>query len=107
MHVHSMACFDLMVVCKGFCCLFLPCPSAECHVVTQVGLQGVDNGSIRFAGLRVPRDNLLDRFASVDRSGNYSSPFSPGRRFGATLGELTGGRVGLCSSSLGVLKVWS
>ena len=71
----------------------------------QVGLQGVDNGSIRFAGLRVPRDNLLDRFASVDRSGNYSSPFSPGRRFGATLGELTGGRVGLTSSSIGVLKV--
>jgi acyl-CoA oxidase len=27
------------------------------------------------------------------------------RRFGATLGELTGGRVGLVSGSLGVLKV--
>ena len=71
----------------------------------QVGLQGVDNGSIRFAGLRVPRDNLLDRFASVDRSGNYTSPYSPGKRFGMTLGELTGGRVGLTSSSIGILKV--
>ncbi|KAK9869050.1 hypothetical protein WJX84_008987 [Apatococcus fuscideae] len=70
----------------------------------KAGLQGVDNGSIRFAGLRVPRDNLLDRFASVDRSGNYTSPYSPGKRFGMTLGELTGGRVGLTSSSIGILK---
>ena len=35
------------------------------------------------------------------------SPFSMNRRFAATLGELTGGRVGLCCSSLAVLKVCS
>ena len=35
----------------------------------QVGLNGVDNGAIRFTHVHVPRDNLLDRFASVDRSG--------------------------------------
>ena len=71
----------------------------------QVGLNGVDNGSIRFSGVRVPRENLLDRFGSVDSSGQYRSPFSASRRFAATLGELTGGRVGLTCSSLGVLKV--
>ncbi|EIE21705.1 long-chain acyl-CoA oxidase [Coccomyxa subellipsoidea C-169] len=70
----------------------------------KVGLNGVDNGSIRFLGVRVPRENLLDRFASVDRSGQYRSPYSASRRFAATLGELTGGRVGLICSSLGVLK---
>ncbi len=64
----------------------------------------MDNGSIRFLGVRVPRENLLDRFASVDRSGQYRSPYSASRRFAATLGELTGGRVGLICSSLGVLK---
>lgn len=71
----------------------------------QVGLNGVDNGSIRFSGVRVPRENLLDRFGSVDSSGQYRSPYSATRRFAATLGELTGGRVGLTGSSLGVLKV--
>ena len=73
----------------------------------QVGLNGVDNGSIRFSGARVPRENLLDRFGSVDSSGQYRSPYSATRRFAATLGELTGGRVGLTCSSLGVLKVCS
>jgi acyl-CoA oxidase len=57
-----------------------------------VGLNGVDNGAIRFTHVRVPRENLLDRFASVDKSGRYASPLtSEGRRFAATLGELTGG----------------
>ena len=55
--------------------------------------------------MRVPRGNLLDRFGSVDKSGRYSSPLtSQARRFAATLGELTGGRVGLCCGSVGVLK---
>ena len=70
----------------------------------KVGLQGVDNGALRFRGARVPRENLLDRFARVERGGGYSSDFSPGKRFAATLGELTGGRVGLSCSSLAVLK---
>ena len=71
----------------------------------QVGLNGVDNGSMRFTGVRIPRGNLLDRFCQVDRGGKYSSPFSPSRRFAATLGELTGGRVGLTCASIGILKV--
>lgn len=74
--------------------------------MSQVGLNGVDNGAIRFTHVRIPRENLLDRFASVDRAGRYSSPLpSAGKRFAATLGELTGGRVGLTAGSLGVLKV--
>ena len=82
------------------------CPNRRWEIgLLQVGLNGVDNGSIRFSGSRVPRENLLDRFGSVDSSGQYKSPFSASRRFAATLGELTGGRVGLTCSSLGVLKV--
>jgi acyl-CoA oxidase len=41
-----------------------------------VGLNGVDNGAIRFSHVRVPRTNLLDRFGSVDKSGRYSSPLT-------------------------------
>jgi acyl-CoA oxidase len=71
---------------------------------TKVGLQGVDNGALRFSGVRVPRDALLDRFATVGPGGVYSSSLSPSARFGATLGELTGGRVGLAGASLSILK---
>jgi hypothetical protein len=31
----------------------------------KVGLNGVDNGAIAFHGVRIPRENLLDRFAQV------------------------------------------
>ena len=73
-------------------------------VAYKVGLQGVDNGAIRFTHVRVPRENLLDRFASVGRDGKYASPLeTEGKRFAATLGELTGGRVGLTFASLGML----
>lgn len=44
--------------------------------VHQVGLNGVDNGAIRFTYVRVPRTNLLDRFGTVDKSGRYSSPLT-------------------------------
>lgn len=71
----------------------------------QVGLNGVDNGSIRFTGVRIPVDNLLDRFGQVDNQGKYTSRLSASKRFAATLGELTGGRVGLTCASVGILKV--
>jgi hypothetical protein len=49
----------------------------------QVGLNGVDNGAIRFTHVRVPRTNLLDRFGTVDKSGRYSSPLTnQARRWG-------------------------
>ncbi|PSC71176.1 acyl-coenzyme A oxidase peroxisomal [Micractinium conductrix] len=81
-------------------------PGVEIHDCGyKVGLNGIDNGAIQFTHVRIPRENLLDRFATVDRSGRYSSPItSAARRFAATLGELTGGRVGLTAASVGVLK---
>lgn len=58
------------------------------------GLPGVDNGTLRFDSVRVPRENLLDRFGAVDAAGRYSSPIdSPGRRFFTMLGTLVRGRV--------------
>ena len=46
-----------------------PCCPTHTHdrsraVAPQVGLNGIDNGAIRFTGVRVPRDALLDRFAT-------------------------------------------
>ncbi|KAJ7569225.1 hypothetical protein O6H91_01G067700 [Diphasiastrum complanatum] len=71
----------------------------------KVGLNGVDNGALRFHGVRIPRENLLNRFGDVLENGEYSSDLpTVSKRFAATLGELVGGRVGLAHGSVGVLK---
>ncbi|KAL6337859.1 hypothetical protein AAG906_002324 [Vitis piasezkii] len=82
-------------------------PGVEIHDCGhKVGLNGVDNGALRFRSVRIPRDNLLNRFGDVSRDGKYTSNLpSINKRFAATLGELVGGRVGLAYSSVSVLKV--
>ncbi|XP_022929316.1 acyl-coenzyme A oxidase, peroxisomal [Cucurbita moschata] len=84
-------------------------PGIEIHDCGhKVGLNGVDNGALRFRLVRIPRDNLLDRFGEVSRDGKYKSSLpSINKRFAATLGELVGGRVGLAYSSASVLKIAS
>ncbi|MFF2371788.1 acyl-CoA dehydrogenase [Agromyces sp. NPDC058110] len=60
------------------------------------GLNGIDNGRLHFTGVRVPRENLLNRYGAVAEDGTYSSPISsPGRRFFTMLGTLVQGRVSL------------
>ncbi len=69
------------------------------------GLNGVDNGRIWFDGVAVPRSALLDRFASVDASGEYRSNIpNPARRFFTTIGALVGGRVSVGAASISVAK---
>ena len=60
----------------------------------KLGLNGVDNGRIWFDHMRIPRKNLLNRFADVNAEGLYSSPIaSASKRFFTMLGTLVGGRV--------------
>ncbi|RZS09702.1 hypothetical protein BHM03_00040815 [Ensete ventricosum] len=82
-------------------------PGIEIHDCGhKVGLNGVDNGALRFRSLRIPRDNLLNRFGDVSRDGKYTSSLPTiNKRFAATLGELVGGRVALAYSSVGILKI--
>ncbi len=72
----------------------------------KMGLNGVDNGRLWFDQVKVPRDNLLDRFGQVDEKGNYSSPISSkSRRFFTMLGTLVAGRVSVASAGLSAAKV--
>lgn len=60
------------------------------------GLNGIDNGRLAFDEVRVPRQNLLNRYGDVAADGTYSSDIaSPGRRFFTMLGALVQGRVSL------------
>ncbi|KAK1378709.1 Acyl-coA oxidase [Heracleum sosnowskyi] len=72
----------------------------------KFGLNGVDNGALRFRAVRIPRDNLINRFGDVARDGTYTSSLPTiNKRFASTLGELVGERVGLAYSSVGIMKV--
>lgn len=71
----------------------------------KLGLNGVDNGRIWFDQVRVPRENLLDRFGQVADDGTYSSPIeNPSRRFFTMLGTLVGGRVCVPRTGLSATK---
>ena len=71
----------------------------------KLGLNGVDNGRIWFDHVRVPRENLLNRFGDVDENGEYSSPIeNPSRRFFTMLGTLVGGRVCVPRAGLSAAK---
>lgn len=64
------------------------------------GLKGVDNGTFTFDNVRVPRENLLNRFADVSEDGEYSSPISSdGARFFTMLGALIRGRITVGASA--------
>jgi acyl-CoA oxidase len=71
----------------------------------KMGLQGVDNGRLRFSAVRIPRDNLLDRFGTVAEDGVYSSPVrSPGARFFTMIGALVEGRICIGGAGLAVAR---
>lgn len=71
----------------------------------KMGLNGVDNGRIWFDQVQIPKANMLDRFASVNDLGKFTSPIaSDNRRFFTMLGTLVGGRIGIPRSGLSALK---
>jgi acyl-CoA oxidase len=71
----------------------------------KMGLNGVDNGTISFNQVEIPKENMLDRFASVNDKGEFESPIpSDNRRFFTMLGTLVGGRIGIPRSALAAAK---
>ncbi|OXA95692.1 acyl-CoA oxidase [Flavobacterium oncorhynchi] len=71
----------------------------------KMGLNGVDNGTISFDNVVIPKENMLDRFASVNDKGEFESPIpSDNRRFFTMLGTLVGGRIGIPRSALSAAK---
>jgi acyl-CoA oxidase len=72
----------------------------------KLGLDGVDNGRIWFDHVRIPRENLLDRYAQVAADGTYTSPIeNPTKRFFTMLGTLIQGRISVSGASVSATKV--
>ena len=93
----------------GVHCFFVPIRTEAGEMLPGVqseddgvkgGLNGIDNGRLAFDHVRIPRENLLNRYGDVAPDGSYSSPIdSPGRRFFTMLGALVQGRVSLDGSA--------
>lgn len=72
----------------------------------KMGLNGVDNGRIAFDDARVPREDLLDRFASVAADGTYASPIEdPDKRFFTMLGTLIQGRISVAGGAVAASRL--
>ncbi|WP_396931325.1 acyl-CoA dehydrogenase [Mycolicibacterium sp.] len=78
--------------------------TSDCHY--KGGLPGVDNGRIMFDNVRIPRDNLLNKYGDVAEDGTYSSPIeNVNRRFFTMLGTLIRGRVTVGGSAAAAGRV--
>lgn len=95
---------------KGVQSFFVPLRSPETHeplpgikigdVGSKMGLQGVDNGWIQFDHVRVPRFNMLRRYASVTREGKFIQTHKAQMAYAALIGT----RGTLVTLSNGMLK---
>ena len=117
MHSRMASVFGQLIVKgenKGIHCILVPLRDQDHRLLPgirvedngyKLGLNGVDNGRIWFHKVRVPRENLLNRFGDVDQNGNYSSTIeNPSRRFFTMLGTLVGGRVSVPKAGLSAAK---
>lgn len=71
----------------------------------KAGLNGVDNGRLTFDHVRIPRENLLNRFADVAPDGTYSSSIeNETARFFTMLGTLVRGRISVAGGAGGAAQ---
>src|SRR5439155_10534249 len=72
----------------------------------KAGLNGVDNGRLYFEDVRIPRDNLLNRYSDVAKGGSYSTLIeNETKRFFTMLGTLVQGRISVAGGAGSATKV--
>ena len=53
----------------------------------KIGLNAMDNGWIQFDHVRVPRENMMMRWAVVERNGDFAAPPNPAIAYASTITE--------------------
>ena len=71
----------------------------------KIALNGIDNGTLAFNQVRVPRENLLNRYSDVDEDGNFTSSVSSiSSRFFQHTERLLSGRLCIASACMGAMR---
>ncbi|MBV8142275.1 MAG: acyl-CoA dehydrogenase family protein [Verrucomicrobia bacterium] len=71
----------------------------------KMGLNGVDNGRIWFDQVKVPRAEMLNRFAEVTAEGQYQSEIQgQAERFFTMIGTLVSGRISIAATANSAAK---
>lgn len=74
----------------------------------KFGFNGIDNGCLSFDHVRIPRENMLDRFSEVLADGTYVNKVGDANRhFGSVMFALCGGRIvigtlALCAAKMAI-----
>jgi acyl-CoA oxidase len=68
----------------------------------KAGLHGIDNGWLSFERVRIPRENLLDRFGTVTPDGQYESTVDDPTDL--VMRSMSGGRLAMALAALSATK---
>ena len=72
----------------------------------KIGVNGVDNASIGFENVRIPRNYMLDATSTISKEGNFQSQVKSKRgRFLTLADQLLSGRLCIASMTLGSTKI--
>ena len=71
----------------------------------KMGVNGVDNAALTFDNVRIPRENMMNRYSDVDKNGMFSTDIKKlPQRFFQVTEKLLSGRLCIASMCVGASR---